>query len=386
MKSDYEHLKTELQHELIRLADFWISNCIDYQNGGFVSELDNENLVRQNSSKGVILNTRILWGFSAISNHLKTQEYKAICERSFTYLKKFNDNVHKGLYWELNHKGHVLDSTKNSLAQAHAIYALSEYYLFSRNEEAKLWAIEIFETIESNAKLKTGLGYLDNFNEIWHPTSPNPNTKRLGTHIHFLEAYTSLLKIHQSQALKNSIKTIIETILTRFLHKDFYFETIMDVDWNPVSEHVSFGHNAEVSWILVEAAQALNDPILIKQTELTLIDVTNKLITEAITNLGSVLHKRTVETNKTDTNILWWTQTEALIALFYANSIQPNNDIYIKVSIKIWEFIKEYFINHTYGEWYALLDSNGNPNPKEYKVGMWKSLYHNARLCIKLNK
>ena len=130
IEDDYNQLKSELNSELKNILSYWTNNTVDYEFGGFLGQIDHYNKVIPKASKGIILNTRILWSFSAASNHLKTNEYRVICDRAYNYLKDFfKDKNCKGVFWELDYLGSPTNKRKQVYAQAFTIYALSEYYM-----------------------------------------------------------------------------------------------------------------------------------------------------------------------------------------------------------------------------------------------------------------
>ena len=282
MNGAYNTLKAEVKLELFNILDYWSNNTIDLKFGGFVGKVDHFNNVEENASKGIILNVRILWSFSAASSFLKTNDYKDVCERSYKYLKKFfNDENYKGLFWELNYKGEPINKRKQVYAQAFGIYALSEYYIFSKNDEAKKWAIELFELLEKYANDKLNLGYLEAFNEDWsfikdmRLSNKDMNaSKTMNTNLHVLEAYTSLLKIYDDKKLKQSLKTLVKLFLTKFLNSENHFDLFFDKDWNLLSNSISFGHDIETAWLLIEAAKLLDDKGLLKKTKAIATQIT----------------------------------------------------------------------------------------------------------------
>ena len=130
MSKAHQQLSNEFKNELNNILNYWSQNTIDYKNGGFLGKINHYNEVVPKASKGAILNTRILWSFSAASNHLNTEDYKEICDRAYQYLQShFNDITFKGIFWELDYLGNPINRRKQVYAQAFAIYALSEYYI-----------------------------------------------------------------------------------------------------------------------------------------------------------------------------------------------------------------------------------------------------------------
>lgn len=389
MNSDYENLKLELHQELDNILSYWTKNTIDNEYEGFVGKIDSKNNVVLEASKGIILNTRILWSFSAASNYLKSSKYKAICDRSFEYLKAyFYDSTYEGVYWELDFKGNPIKRRKQVYAQAFAIYALSEYYLLTKNKEAKSWAIRLFYKLEEHAKDKVANGYIEAFNRDWsliedmRLSDKDMNTsKTMNTHLHILEAYTTLLKIFNSEFLRNALKNLVELIQQKFLNSNYNYNLFFDDNWDLQSNIVSYGHDIETAWLVIEAANAVGEKDLIKEVENSAIKVANAFINNGIDSDGAVINEKNLNTGKVDTDRHWWPQMEALVGLKYVYEL-TNDSIYNDAALKIWEFTKNHLIDKVNGEWHFRVDKNGKVYMQEDKVSMWKAPYHNSRACI----
>lgn len=393
MVTTYNILKSELHQELKNILAYWSSHTFDETYGGFVGKIDSKNRIILNASKGIILNTRILWSFAAASNHLKTDDYQDICKRSFQYLKiYFKDTTHKGVYWELDYLGQPINKRKQVYAQSFSIYALSEYYIYSKNEEAKQWAIELFECLELYAKDNNKSGYLEAFNEDWSAiddmrlSNKDMNAaKTMNTHLHILEAYTTLLKIYDNNTLKKSLKDLVEIMNEKFLNQQNHYELFFDADWNLLSNSVSYGHDIEATWLVLEAAEILNDKELLNKSRAIAIKVVDTFLKEGTNTDGSVINEKNLTTNHIDTDRHWWPQVEALIGLKFAYAIENKNE-YISSSLKIWEYTKNHLLDHEHGEWHFRVDNKGAVYTQEDKVSMWKAPYHSSRACIKLNE
>jgi len=391
MSKRYLQLQEECKIELNNILNYWSKNTLDLKHGGFLGQIDHFNVVIPEASKGIILNTRILWSFSAVSNHFQTETYNDICDRAYNYLKThFNDTISKGVYWELDYLRNPINKRKQVYAQAFSIYALSEYYILSKNEAAKDWAIELFDLTEKHAK-DGQFGYLEAFNEDWTPikdmrlSDKDMNAeKTMNTHLHILEAYTSLLKIYDDESLKDSLKTLVNLFQNKFLNSNNHYDLFFDKNWNLLSNTVSYGHDIETAWLVIEAAKVLNDDALLEDVKATAIQVANTFLEEAIDSEGAVINEKNLSTNHTDTDRHWWPQVEALVGLKYANDI-IKDEKYIDSSLKIWEFTKKHIIDHKNGEWHFRVDKNGKPYTEEDKVSMWKAPYHTSRALIILN-
>jgi len=393
MNKAYKNLQEELHSELFRILDFWSANTVDEKYGGFVGKRDYQNNLIPKASKGIILNSRILWSFAAASNYLKTDDYKTLCERSYDYLKTyFRDTTHKGVYWELDYLGQPKNKRKQVYAQSFTIYALSEYYIYSKNEEAKQWAIELFEYVERYAKDNENGGYLEAFREDWsiiddmRLSDKDMNAaKTMNTHLHILEAYTTLLKIYDNENLRNSLKDLVEVMNEKFLNEHNHYELFFDKNWKLLSNSVSYGHDIESAWLVLEAAKIIGDEDLLSKSKTIAIKVADTFIKKGIDTDGSVINETNLSTNHSDTDRHWWPQMEALVGLKFAYEIE-SKDEYISTSLNIWEYTKNNLLDFEFGEWHFRVDNKGAVYTQEDKVSMWKAPYHTSRACIKMNE
>lgn len=384
-------LSDSLVKELENILHYWSTNTLDEIYGGFVGQRDHDNNLVIDANKGIILNSRILWSFSAACNKLKSDKYKDICILSYQYLKTFfKDQEFGGVYWELDAQGKPVNTRKQIYAQAFMIYALSEYYLFSKDKEALKWAIEIYNLIEKHAKDPVNGGYIEAFQQDWTPIADmrlsekdSNEAKTMNTHLHILEAYTNLLKVAANESLKNNLMALTQLFLDKFLSPENHLHLFFDMQWHLKGSVVSYGHDIETAWLLVDAAKAIHHEELITKTERAAVLIANTFIREAIDTDGGVFNELDVKTGVLDDDKHWWPQAEALIGLHYACDITKDKK-YLETSLKIWNFIQTKIMDTENGEWFWRVNKNGKPYTNEYKVGMWKAPYHNSRACIKL--
>ncbi|WP_424273018.1 AGE family epimerase/isomerase, partial [Eudoraea sp.] len=195
---NYDTFIKQSTKELENILNFWQLNTIDSSYGGFYGRRDHFNKLIPKAEKGIILNTRILWSFSAAGNFYGNTQYLEICKRAFSYLKdKFKDEEYGGVYWMVDYKGSPSITRKQTYAQAFTIYSLSEYYKYSLNRVALDWAMEIFYQLEKVALDVNLGGYIESFKRDWKPiedmrlSEKDLNaSKTMNTHLHILEAYT----------------------------------------------------------------------------------------------------------------------------------------------------------------------------------------------------
>lgn len=388
-----EKISAALATELKNILEYWTKYSIDKTNDGFIGERDYFNKEVPNATKGVILNSRILWSFSSASNHYKTDKYKAICKRSYDYLETFfKDENYGGVFWELSFEGIPLNRRKQVYAQAFMIYALSEYYLFSKNQDALDWAIDLYELIEKHANDCVNKGYIEAFNEDWSVikdmrlSEKDANeAKTMNTHLHVLEAYTNLYKVYKKPSLKQHLTELIELFFNKFLTSENHLNLFFDERWNLKGSLISYGHDIETAWLLIEAAKVIKDEKLLQKTKNIAILIADTFIKEGVDNNdGGVLNEYNPITKKLDGDKHWWPQAEALVGLCYAYDISKDEK-YLETATRILNFIEEHIIDHTNGEWFSKVHQNQKPSTSDYKMGMWKAPYHNSRACMVLN-
>ena len=118
-----------------------------------------------------MLNARILWSFSAAYNQNPKPGYLEMANRAFHYITQhFIDKQYRGVYWSVDYLGNPLDTKKQVYAIAFTIYAFSEFYKASGNEEAKQLSIGLFQLLVEKAYDPVKTGYFEAFTKDWQPT------------------------------------------------------------------------------------------------------------------------------------------------------------------------------------------------------------------------
>src|ERR1700761_6547309 len=260
--------KKELTTELADILDYWINNTQDIAEGGFYGKIDNENHVISGSPKGSVLNARILWGFSAAYNLTCKKEYLAIAGRAYQYITDHMiDKKHGGVYWTVDHSGNKLDTKKQVYASAFTIYAFSEYYRTSGANDVLHEAIDLFNLLVDKSFDRDKTGYLEAFTEDWQPindlrlSAKDANEKKtMNTHLHVLEGYTNLFRVWPNEKLKEQIGILLHNFLDHFIDAETgHLNLFFDEDWNKRSTLISYGHDIEASWLMLESAEVINN-------------------------------------------------------------------------------------------------------------------------------
>ena len=392
-KIDLKKYRKSAEEELYgRILPFWMHHGPDETCGGFVGEISNNLVVKTDSPKSAVLATHILWTFSAAYRKSRDKRYLPMAERAILAIQNhFWDKSNGGLYWWLDFKNAPLEDDKKIYAQAFAIYALAEHAEAAGSEESLSLAKILFERIEEKAGDLQGSGYFDFFNADWSPRgnaslsddTDMPAEKTMNTHLHLLEGYARLYKAWKDERLAGRLGFLIDLHLDRILNPaTHHLMLFFDKNWNPISDKVSYGHDIEASWLLCEAAQALQDPGRASRTEKSAVHMAACVMAEAQDSDGGILNEGGPG-GIADTDKHWWPQAEAAVG--FLNAYQLSGDeAFLDASLKTWLFIQEKLVDRKFGEWFWKTDRQGIPDQAFPKVSPCKCPYHNGRACMEI--
>ncbi|MDQ0191983.1 AGE family epimerase/isomerase [Paenibacillus wynnii] len=383
---------SQLEHELKEnILSFWIQHSVDEKNGGFLGEIDSKMNVIANARKSLVLNARILWTFASAYRVYGQPEYLTMADRAYAYLQSFfTDKEYDGLYWMVDAEGQPSEDKKQVYGQAFVIYALAEYYRATPSPEVLEKAIELFHMLEKYSYDSRNKGYIEALSREWQMTdnltlsSKDMNEKKsMNTHLHVLEAYTGLYRIWKSELLHHKLSELIEIMLDHIIDQEGkHFHLFLDEEWNVKSDRISYGHDIEGSWLLVEAAEVLGDQAILQRVKAVAVSMAEAVLAEGIAEDHGIW-------NEADPSGLvskdkdWWPQAEAVVGFY--NAYQLTGDTKFEdAAFGTWTFIDKYIVDHEQGEWHWGVDENLQPLAYEPKVSAWKCPYHNSRACFEM--
>ncbi len=387
-------MKEEFRKEVIEnlqnnILPYWMDKMVD-PSGGFYGRRDGYDRLDPTAPKGAILNGRLLWSFSAAYRVLGNPEYLEMATRAKReIIDKFYDKEYGGVYWSLTPEGEPLDTKKQFYALGFAIYGLSEYARATGDEEALEYAKKLFHDIETHSRDRERGGYLEACTRDWHAiedmrlSDKDENaSKTMNTHLHIIEPYTNLLRVWPDAELKEATSSLLSLFFDRIeaSGKRGHLGLFFDDDWNRQDHDLSYGHDIEASWLLLETAQVLDDKELLDKA----IKHTERIATSAFEGRcydGSMVHERK-GTGVYDDDKHWWVQAENVIGQVYLYKFH-NQPEQLAKAFETWNYIKEYIVDHEGGEWYW--SRRGKEiNRDEDKAGFWKCPYHNSRMCLEV--
>lgn len=390
-------LAARMERELREnILPFWLNHTVDHANGGFYGALTNDLQVINEAPRSLVLTSRMLWTFSSAYRKYGDQAYLETANHACRYLiENFLDPGYSGMYWWVDCEGRPLDDRKQTYGQAFAIYALSEYFLATGGLPAIDVAREIFDRVEQKAYDRNYGGYIEGLTRGWgqlpdmrlsekEPFCP----KSMNTLLHLLEAYTNLLRAWPNPRLKQSHAGLLHAFLDHVIDPQTHTTRMyLDFDWTPLSDHISYGHDIETSWLITEAAEVLNDgspggKLLLERARRTAVQMAEAVYNHGLGADGSVLHEGSPRGVHDDTRH-WWCQAEGVVG--FVNAFQISGDEkYARAALRIWDYVESHMVDRQHGEWFKSLDRNGKPITGQLKAGPWEDPYHQSRACLEV--
>ncbi len=379
-----EEMKQQLQSVIL---PYWKS-LIDRRYGGYYGMVDFDLNVEETADKGGILNSRILWFFSNAYLCLKEKDLLIYGKHAYDFLMQHClDQQYGGVYWMISYDGSVKEDMKHTYNQAFAIYALCAWYEASGEERALELALELFSIIEE--RCTDAYGYLEAFTREWHLIDNEKLSenglladKTMNTLLHVLEAYTQLYKLTNHQKVRDKLVSILTIFRSQVYNPEKErLEVFFDGKMKSIADLHSYGHDIEASWLLDEACKVLGEETLGKLTgeySLKLADAIYRLAMEGDAVLNECFRGYVNRTR------VWWVQAEAVVGFYNAYEASKEK-VYLNASLRIWDYIKTYFIDpREHGEWYWDLDERNEPASRKPITEPWKCPYHNGRMCFEI--
>jgi len=393
VESALRGLRTELAHELrTGILPYWMFNAVDAEGGGFVGGVDGSDARVADAPKGAILNARIAWTFSAAHRTLGVGAYRALADRAAAYLRaRFFDPRHGGVFWLLDAGGAPLEDRKHVYAQAFAIYGLSEHFRATADERSLKAALQLAGLVEKHAADPVHGGYQEAFSRDWRPLldvrlgdTDADEPRSMNTHLHLVEAYANLLRARPDARLRERTAALLRLLLEHVLdpatgHLGLFF----DMDWTPRSSAVSFGHDIEASWLLLEVAELLGEAALRAQARAASIRLAEAVLAEGVDPAGGLLDAPAAEDDPVGRQKEWWPQAEALVGFVNAYELTGREE-FVEAACAIWDFTRRHIIDERGGEWRRRVARDGAPLQGLEKIGPWKCPYHNGRACLEI--
>ena len=408
-KQFYDSIKYELFENIL---PYWEKFSRDSVNTGFFGEIDNQNHQNDKIERSIVMTSRFLWTYSAVARYTKNKSYLEMAHFAYKVIsEKYFDKQNGGVYWSVMPDGTPKVTKKQIYGEAFCCYGLSEYAAALKELETSVEfvqlsektmneALEIYNLLETHALDKSQGGYIEACAVDWNKTddmilSPKDMNcpKSMNTNLHVMEAYTNLYRTIPvvfsdakplQREIGDSLANLVEVTVNKIVQKNAHLGMFFDMDWNLLSDEISFGHDIEASWLLWEAVCELGDEQLKSEIRDLVIKMADVTYEEGFDKENGCLENFLKDGGKVlDRTRVWWNQAESVNG-FYNAWEMTDEEKYASIVEKQWAWIQNHQVDKKGGDWWNALNVDGTPILEEAKGGNWKTSYHNGRTCLEL--
>lgn len=408
-----ESIANEMEYSLVNetLAK-WYPVSVDTVYGGFLSAFTYDFKPADDQRKMIVTQARHTWtNAKAAVRYSDVAHYKTGARHGFEFLRDVMwDRKFGGYFTLVSREGRVQepDPQKTAYGNAFAIYALAAYYNQSGDTSAMRLAKESFQWLEAHSHDPRSGGYFQHLSREGTPLvrqASTPSQSDLGykdqnSSIHLLEAFTELYQVWPDALVRTRLEEMLLLIRDRIVTPKGYLTLFLTPDFTPVSfrdsteevirshhylDHVSFGHDVETAYLLMEASHALG-----WENDTTTARIAKRMVDHALRNgwddkQGGFYDEAYYFKDKSSITITadtknWWAQAEGLNALLLMAELYPDDPMnYYSKFEKLWAYVDTYLIDHENGDWFA----GGIDKQPELKTALkghiWKAVYHHYR-------
>jgi mannobiose 2-epimerase len=396
----------------------WFPNVIDTVNGGYYTNFEYNWEQSNDQGKMIVTQARDMWTASKAAQ-LMTDSilYRQYAKHGFDYLVNFMWDKKNGGFYLYYKPGKPAEHAGYKLiyGNAFALYAMAEYAKINPSEKVFSWINKTFNWIDSVAHDDLNRGYFNwilddelkkdtpkNRNYIKRQGWGEPEWKGQNTSIHLLEALTAAYKVMPSPKIRERLTEMLVLVRDTMVQPDSSLKLYFTSDWKPIdhskktkryvqkniyNDHISFGHNIETAYLIIDAAETLYG-----QADSTSLQVAKALTGHSLKhgfdkNYYGLFDKGYMFNGQVeiiDNRKTWWSQFEALHTLALMTYYYPDDEIYPKAFANMWNYIKQELYDNEYGGYY----NNGldmNPDDKKgRKAHNWKGPYHDGRALMQI--
>ena len=392
------------------LLPFWVERSPDPEHGGFLTYFDRNGRPTGETAKTFLMQIRMLYTLAGAHRAGYGGGRCADLARMGAefILDHYWDDREGGWFWIADRRGRPTNTAKIGYGQCFALYAFSEYFLATGDEQGRRAAERTYRTIREHMADKRHGGYFEIMGRDWRPERPvryGGDRKSFDVHMHMMEALTTFCEVTGEPAHRRRLLEVIDLLLHKMLHPEIgtgYIQFSLDfrplpairfdVEWGRDAEpddgaarpleYTSYGHNVEFGWLLLHAADILG------LSRRAYADAVRRICDHCIEfgidrDFEGVYVEGPHDAPATAREKQFWQQAEVLVGMLDAYRLFKDEK-YWKAFRNVYDFVFDKFVNWSGGgEWYERLDREGQPIDDALGHA-WKISYHTMRSMIQV--
>jgi mannose/cellobiose epimerase-like protein (N-acyl-D-glucosamine 2-epimerase family) len=399
------HLEMYLSSTLL---PFWLDHAPDAEYGGFLSYFDRYGSPTGETDKPFLMQIRMLYTLSSTHRFgYGGGRCAELAEAGAHFIADhYWDQKNDGWFWIADRSGTPTVLDKVGYGQCFGIYAFSEYYLATGDPLGKEMAMRSYDAVCRHMADTRHGGFLELLDRTWQPQAKGiygGDRKSLDVHMHMMEALTSFYAMTGLPSHRRRLQEVIDLILSKMLNPEnglgliqftwdfqplqrIIFATEWGRDARPLDQtaapidQTSPGHNVELAWLLLHAADILGVP------RHTYKDVVRRLFDHCVEygidpEFGGVYADVFMARQAVVMEKQFWQQAEVLVGMLDAYALLRDEKYWLAFR-KVYDFIfNKMVVMPAGGEWYERVDRYGEPI--DAVLGhAWKINYHTVRSMV----
>jgi cellobiose epimerase len=407
-----DQIAAEMRQTLDAEFAAWYPRSVDTLCGGFFSDLDYQWNPDGRQEKFIVSQARHIWATAHAARFYNTDtSLRHLASHGVAFLRGIMWDAKSGGFFDMvTREGEPLKEggriVKKAYGNAFAIYGLAEYAEATGDTAALHLAQETFRWLEMHSYDPLHGGYFQFMERDGTPMESGwqgAPPKDQNSTIHLLEAFTRLYDIWPDITVRKRLQELLHLVRDVITTPKGYMVLFFERDWKPISyarasaterernyeyDHVSFGHDVETAYLMLEAAAALglnDDPMTVR--------VAKTMVDHALANGwdherggffdGGYYFEGDAKASIIRRTKEWWAQAEPLNTFLLMAELFPQEAAkYTDKFFSQWEYCKKYVIDHEHGGWYWGGIDIVPEHLRTPKASIWKCSYHTSRALI----
>jgi len=376
--------------------------CVDRDHGGFHVNYARDWTPLEDRSRFVVYEARVVWTAATVAQRRPDTraEYLPYVRHGVRYLADVLwDREHGGLHTLVDLAGRAVTGEFGSrpvYGQAFAVYGLAAAHAATGDAEPLDLARKAYRWIEDHYRDDLGPGYRSGVKPDGRPF-PAPQdeagavpqsiegpalNRTMNDHIHLLEAYAELLRSWPDPELRRRTEELLAFVRDRLVVEPGCLYLALRPDGKVVPAPVSFGHDVETAFLLIEAEEALG-----REPQPATLRAARMLVDQALDHgfdpvRGQLFEAGSAYGPPVDRSIEWWGQFEAVNAFHLMHErFGRESTRYGDAFSKAWALTRDVLADREQPGVCSRIDERGAAHC-EMKSHAWFASYHTSRALL----
>ena len=370
---------------------FYHPHCIDNNTGGFFQYFRDDGSIYDFDTKHLVSSTRFIFNYSMAAIQFDSKDYLDAALHGINYLRDSHLNKNTGGYAWTMKGAEVNDSTNYCYGLAFVLLAYSSAYK-AGILKAKDYIEETFQLMEKYFWSKEYELYSDEISADWKVVS---SYRGQNANMHSCEALIMAFEATGSQKYLDRALLIGKNICIRqaglaegliWEHYDSNWEINWVYNKNRPDDlfrpwGFQVGHLTEWAKLLLILERHVKEDWLLPRAQELFDDAVEMGWDEKSEGL---FYGFAPNGDICDKDKYFWVQAESLAAAAVLAN-RTGDDYYWEWYDRIWSYSWKHMIDHKYGAWFRILDSNNNKYD-DLKSPAGKTDYHTMGACYEILK